>query len=75
MTGSVEIFYFLGARSTLGIGLFARGLLEPIPIAPTSVSLFFTALLLMAALLFAALLLMAALLFASSISVKTRVGG
>ena len=64
MTGSVETFYFLGARLTLGIGLFARGLLEPVPIAPTSVSLFF-----------AALLLMAALLFASSISVKTRVDG
>ena len=49
---------------TLGIGLFARGLLEPVPIAPTSVSLFL-----------AALLLMAALLFASSISVEIRVDG
>ena len=64
MTGSVETFCFLGAWSTLGIGLFARGLLEPVPIAPLSVSLFF-----------AALLLMAALLFASSISVKIRVDG
>ena len=64
MTGFVETFCFLGARFTLGIGLFARGLLEPVPIAPSSVTLFF-----------AALLLMAALLYASSISVKIRVDG
>ena len=59
MTGSVETFYFLGARSPLNTGLFAEGLLEPVPMAPSSVSF-----------LFAALFLMAALLFASSISEK-----
>ena len=44
MTGSVETFCFLGARSPLGNGLFfAEGLLEPVPIAPSSVSFLFTA--------------------------------
>ena len=59
MTSSVETYCFLGAQSTLSIGLFAEGLLEPVPIATSSVSFFFTA-----------LFLMAALLFASSISEK-----
>ena len=59
MTGSVETFCFLGARSPLGSGLFAEGLLDPVLIATSSV--FF---------LFAALFLMDALLFASSISEK-----
>ena len=54
----------ISARSTLSISLFIEGLLEPVPIAPSSVSLFF-----------AALFLMAALLFASSISKKIRVDG
>ena len=59
MTGSVETLYFLGARYPLGSGLFAEGLLDPVPMAPSSVSF-----------LFAALFLMAVLLFASSISKK-----
>ena len=43
-TGFKETFYFLGARSPLGNGLFlADGLLEPVPMASTSVSLFFAA--------------------------------
>ena len=59
MTGSIETLCFLGARSPLGSGLFAEGLLDLVPIAPSSVSF-----------LFVALFLMAALLFASSISEK-----
>ena len=60
MTGSVETFYFLGARSPLSNSLFfAEGLLEPVPMAPSSVSFFFVA-----------RFLMTALLFASSISEK-----
>ena len=40
-TDSEKTFYFLGARSPLGNGLFlADGLLEPVPIAPSSVSFF-----------------------------------
>ena len=42
--GSEETFCFLGARSPLGNGLFlADGLLELVPIAPSSVSFFFVA--------------------------------
>ena len=60
MTGSIETFCFMGAWSPLSNDLFfAEGLLEPVPMAPSSVSF-----------LFAAWFLIAALLFASSISEK-----
>ena len=44
MTGFVETFCFLGARSPLSNGLFyAEGLLEPVPMTPSSVSFLFAA--------------------------------
>ena len=59
-TSSEETFYFLGARSPLGNGLFLVDcFLELVPMAPSSVSF-----------LFAAWSLIVALLFASSISEK-----
>ena len=44
MTGSVETYCFLGARSPLGNGLFfVEGLLELVPMVPSSVSFLFVA--------------------------------